>query len=170
MLRSRSPPCWSCRSFFNLPSSSAATPFEGTKIVTSGEAYSPPQQPRRRPRAGRLFFESSSRSIFLFEHDLFGKPVPTHRVVARGHAFPDHALCGVAQPREEGIDALEQRGGVLAEFAGGDQDVIGEGARLVGGLAGASDIARNFAGAGGDLLHASRNLARRRALFFDSRS
>src|SRR6267142_5159169 len=92
MLRSRSPPCWSCRSFFNLPSSSAATPFEGTKIVTSGEAYSPPQQPRRRPRAGRLFFESSSRSIFLFEHDLFGKPVPTHRVVARGHAFPDHAL------------------------------------------------------------------------------
>ena len=28
-------------------------------------------------------FESSSRSIFLFEHDLFGKPVPT---------FPDHAL------------------------------------------------------------------------------
>ena len=29
------------------------------------------------------FFESSSRSIFLFEHDLFGKPVPT---------FPDHAL------------------------------------------------------------------------------
>src|SRR5712692_914506 len=34
-------------------------------------------------RAGRRFFESSSRSIFLFEHDLFGKPVPT---------FPDHAL------------------------------------------------------------------------------
>jgi hypothetical protein len=29
------------------------------------------------------FFESSSRSIFLFEHDLFGKPVST---------FPDHAL------------------------------------------------------------------------------
>jgi hypothetical protein len=27
----------------------------------------------------------------LFEHDLFGKPVSTHRVVARGHAFPDHA-------------------------------------------------------------------------------
>ncbi len=34
-------------------------------------------------RAGRLFFESSSRSIFLLEHDLFGKPVST---------FPDHAL------------------------------------------------------------------------------
>jgi len=30
-----------------------------------------------------LFVESPSRSIFLFEHDLFGKPVPT---------FPDHAL------------------------------------------------------------------------------
>ena len=30
-----------------------------------------------------LFSESSSRSIFLFEHDLFGKPVPT---------FPDHGL------------------------------------------------------------------------------
>jgi hypothetical protein len=30
-----------------------------------------------------FFFESSSRSIFLFEHDLFGKPVST---------FPDHAL------------------------------------------------------------------------------
>jgi hypothetical protein len=28
-------------------------------------------------------FESCSSSIFLFEHDLFGKPVP---------AFPDHAL------------------------------------------------------------------------------
>src|ERR1700704_1522931 len=30
-----------------------------------------------------FFFEPSSRSIFLFEHDLFRKPVPT---------FPDHAL------------------------------------------------------------------------------
>jgi len=29
------------------------------------------------------FFESSARSILLFERDLFGKPVPT---------FPDHAL------------------------------------------------------------------------------
>src|SRR5260370_40319262 len=37
-------------------------------------------------RPGRLFFESSSRSIFLFEHDLFGKPVST---------FPDHAVGGV---------------------------------------------------------------------------
>ena len=32
--------------------------------------------------SGMTFFESSSRSIVLFEHDLFGKPVPT---------FPDHA-------------------------------------------------------------------------------
>src|SRR6266481_2407367 len=30
------------------------------------------------------------RSLLL-EHDLVGKPVPTHRVGARGHAFPDHA-------------------------------------------------------------------------------
>jgi hypothetical protein len=28
----------------------------------------------------------------LVEHDLSGKPVSTHRVKARGHAFPDHAL------------------------------------------------------------------------------
>jgi hypothetical protein len=31
---------------------------------------------------GWLFFESSSHSIFLFEHVLFGKPL---------HTFPDHA-------------------------------------------------------------------------------
>jgi hypothetical protein len=37
-------------------------------------------------RAGWLFFESPSRSIFLFEHDLFEKPVPT---------FPDHAQAPV---------------------------------------------------------------------------
>ena len=38
-----------------------------------------------------FFFESSFRSIFLFEHDLFGKPVPT---------FQDHAprgVCGIAR-------------------------------------------------------------------------
>jgi hypothetical protein len=34
-------------------------------------------------KARWLFVESPSRIIFLFEHDLFGKPVPT---------FPDHAL------------------------------------------------------------------------------
>src|SRR5438132_8190204 len=28
----------------------------------------------------------------FFEHDLIGKLVPTHRVVARGHAFTDYAL------------------------------------------------------------------------------
>jgi hypothetical protein len=26
------------------------------------------------------------------KHDRFGKPVSTHRVKTRGHAFPDHAL------------------------------------------------------------------------------
>jgi hypothetical protein len=33
----------------------------------------------------------------LFAHDLFGKPVPTHPVAARGHAFPDYEL--IAWPR-----------------------------------------------------------------------
>src|SRR6267142_4469865 len=46
-----------------------------------------------------FFFESSYRAIFLFEHDLFGKPVPTRRVVARGHAFPDHALAAHSAAR-----------------------------------------------------------------------
>jgi hypothetical protein len=40
------------------------------------------------------FFESSSRSIFLFAHDLFGKPVPT---------FPDHALA--AKNGADGVPA-----------------------------------------------------------------
>src|SRR5262249_3995161 len=35
------------------------------------------------PRAGRVIVGLASRSSFLFEHDLFGKPVST---------FPDHAL------------------------------------------------------------------------------
>src|SRR5712672_4001239 len=38
------------------------------------------------------FFRIVIPLYLFFEHDLFGKPVPTHRVVARGHAFPDHAL------------------------------------------------------------------------------
>src|SRR5258705_1656961 len=42
------------------------------------------------------FFESSSRSMFLFEHDLFGKPVPT---------FPDH---GLGPPLEKGQAADRQ--------------------------------------------------------------
>src|SRR5882757_9069676 len=47
------------------------------------------------------FFESSSRSIFLFEHDLSGKPVPT---------FPDHALRRKGAPLwldSRAIDDLE---------------------------------------------------------------
>src|SRR6202142_4175368 len=66
-------------------------------------------------------------------------------------------LCGVAQAGEEGVDAFEQCGGVLAQFAGGDQDVAGQNARLVGGVACAGDIDRDLAGAGGGLLHAARN-------------
>jgi len=45
-----------------------------------------------------LFFESSSHSIFSFEHDFFGKPVPAHRVVARAQGFPDHALAHAFGP------------------------------------------------------------------------
>src|SRR5213075_261171 len=76
-------------------------------------------------------------------------------------------LGGVTQPGQEGIDAFEQRGSLLAELAGGDEDVVGQPARLVGGLACARDVDRDFAGAGGSLLHASRNLARRRILLLD---
>jgi hypothetical protein len=35
--------------------------------------------------------EASPRPGFFSEHDLFEKPMPTHRGTARGHAFPDHA-------------------------------------------------------------------------------
>src|SRR4051794_5261558 len=42
-------------------------------------------------RAGYLFFESSSRSVSLFEHDLLGKPVSAPHQVGAG-LFPDHAL------------------------------------------------------------------------------
>src|ERR1700681_1262935 len=76
-------------------------------------------------------------------------------------------LCGVAQAGQEGIDAVEQRGGVPAELAGGDEDVVGQPAGLVGGLTGACDVGRDFGGARRGLLHASRNLARRRILFLD---
>jgi hypothetical protein len=33
-----------------------------------------------------------SRSRSLMEHDLFGKLVSTHRVKARGQAFPDQIM------------------------------------------------------------------------------
>src|SRR5437660_4673209 len=39
-------------------------------------------------RAGSLFFESSSRSSLLLEHDLFRKPVPTFRDYAPGGFRP----------------------------------------------------------------------------------
>jgi 8-oxo-dGTP diphosphatase len=51
--------------------------------------------------------ESNHDLISLFEHDLRanalrvcreGKSVSTHRVVARGHAFPDHALMCTTSP------------------------------------------------------------------------
>ena len=46
---------------------------------------------------------------FLFEHDLFGKPVSTHRVEARGRAFPDHALAARHhRPRSGGRESGAQ--------------------------------------------------------------
>jgi hypothetical protein len=78
-------------------------------------------------------------------------------------------LGGVAQAGEESVDAFEQRGRVLVELVGGAENGIGEHARLVGGMAGAGHVNSDFAGAGGDLLHAARNLARRRPLLFDGR-
>src|SRR3981189_2828604 len=56
---------------------------------------------------------------------------------------------------------------VPAVFARRGEDVDGEIPRPVGGLACPGDVERNFAGAGGGLLHASRDLARRQILLFD---
>ena len=60
-----------------------------------------------------------------------------------------------------------QRVGLAAELAGGGLHVVGQRPRLVGGLAGAGDVDRDLAGAGGRLLHAARNLAGCRILLFD---
>src|SRR6266567_2120225 len=69
---------------------------EGTALAVSSSRTSR----QRGPTAGWLVFDSSSRSIFLLSMITGqalrvcpeGKPVPTHRVVARGYAFPDQAL------------------------------------------------------------------------------
>jgi hypothetical protein len=66
--------------------------------------------PARRPFSGHEDFRASksARSAISFEHDPFGKPVATDRVVAqasyksklqgraKGHAFPDHAPFALA--------------------------------------------------------------------------
>src|SRR5262245_8927138 len=84
-------------------------------------------------------------------------------------AAPTSGLRGVAQPCQERVDALVQRIGLPAELAGCRRYVLGECTRLVSGLAGAGDVRRDFAGAGGRLLHAAGDLARRRVLFLDRR-
>nr|WP_246754211.1 hypothetical protein [Bradyrhizobium diazoefficiens] len=54
------------------------------------------RQGKARPEARCDWDESSSRSRFLFEHDLFGKPLRTLRQCRpRG---PDHALAQLARP------------------------------------------------------------------------
>src|SRR6202048_3311102 len=61
-----------------------------------------PLTPSRAPV--RNDFSSIVIALYLFvEHDLFGKPVTTHRVVARGHAFPDHALAPAHRPASVGL-------------------------------------------------------------------
>ena len=77
------------------------------------------------------------------------------------------ASSGFPQAGQEGIHAVEQRGGVLAEFAGRGENGIGQRARLVGGVARAGHVDGDLAGAGGDLLDAARDLARRRSLLLD---
>src|SRR5829696_9904784 len=61
-----------------------------------------------------IFCESSSRSICLFEHDLFRKPVPT---------FRDHALLQV-------MALLDARGVLLPPFEPGEECLIGNGMRV----------------------------------------
>jgi hypothetical protein len=60
--------------------------------------------------------------------------------LASGAGSLENALCGVAQAGQEGVDAFEQHGGVLAELARGDEDVVGQRARLIGGMARARDV------------------------------
>jgi hypothetical protein len=57
----------------------------GITQLTSAASYLKPGQGLQIGGTGARWclVESSSRSSFLFEHDLFGKPVST---------FPDHAL------------------------------------------------------------------------------
>jgi hypothetical protein len=91
---------------YNLPSE------RDCAAVFRAAARFVPQRPDARhhraldvTRAGRLFFESSSRSIFLFEHDLRanafsrlsrGKTGVHPRVKPEGRLFPDHALTRTA--------------------------------------------------------------------------
>src|SRR5712691_6186702 len=92
----------------------------------------------------------------------------------RARLVPDPAprwqpgsLRGVTQSGEEDVDALEQAGRVLAKLARRDEDVVGERAGLLGCTACTCDILRDLAGAGGGILDAARDLARRRILLLD---
>src|SRR3984893_5028503 len=63
--------------------------------------------PPAQARARCLFFESSSRSILLLEHDLFRKPAPT---------FRDHAI-GPLSLLAQQAPALSVPGSLLFSFA-----------------------------------------------------
>ena len=60
---------------------------------------------------------------FLREHDSFGKPESTRRVVARGHAFPDHALgqSAAAPATVSGEPAANKPLGSMRSWEGGLQ-------------------------------------------------
>src|SRR3990172_3320459 len=73
-------------------------------------------------RALSLEVESRQRSRLLFEHDLFGKPVPT---------FPDHALAPSERDLAQGhfaeaLRALGDRLAAKAQVKGARRIVIGE--------------------------------------------
>ena len=57
-----------------------------------------------------------------------GKPVPTHRVVARGHAFPDPALAASLNGKSE------LSGGRGNRFARVGANALDHGAQAVGAL------------------------------------
>ena len=71
-----------------------------------------------------------------------GKPVPTHRVVARGHAFPDHAL---TERYADTLFLAPDNVAMLAYLAGPDvqRDLVGngQGAHNLEGGSGGGDVA-----------------------------
>src|SRR6266852_2049724 len=87
------------------------------------------------PGAGRLFFESSSRSISFFEHDLFGKPVST---------FPDHALA-----KTSGVIMIRRFVGIAALVAAVALPVVAQAQGVPGGIERGSRDGERAAGAVG---------------------
>ena len=68
------------------------------------------------------------------------------------------SLRGLADPGEERLDPLEQRPALLIEVGADAADAVGDRARLLGGAAGAGDVAGDLGGARGRLLHVAGDL------------